>query len=246
MSEQTGSHDRPRDALLERLARGGLAAERELTVDVRGDVAHVGGSVTSVRRKRLAHRIASETEGVRHVVNTLRVAPVAVVDDGSIREHLLAALAGNPAVDETTIYLEVASCVVHLRGVAATESARCRAEDDAWATPGVRRVINAIQVASVTPPGEAALASEIAQSIEERLGSGAADVAVEVRAGVVRLTGSVPNEHVRAAAERLAWTPLVTNVANDLTAAPDGRAASESPPDQLSDRTPAAGNVNVV
>ena len=246
MSERTSSHGRPREVLLERLARGGLAAERELTVDVRGGVAHVGGSVTSVGRKRLAHRIASGMKGVRHVVNTLRVAPVAVVDDDSIREHLLAALAENPAVDEMTIYVEVASCVVHLRGVAATGSARCGAEDEAWATPGVRRVINAIQVGSVVPPGEAALASEIAQAIEERLGSKAARIGVEVRAGIVRLTGSVPSEQVRAAAERLAWTPLVTDIANDLTAIPDGGAASEPPSDQPTDRAPAAGNVNVV
>ena len=246
MSERASSQSRPREVLLERLARSGLAAERELTVDVRGNVAHVGGSVTSVGRKRLVHRIASETEGVHRVVNTLRVAPVAILDDDSVREHLFAALAENPAVDETTIYVEVVSGVVQLRGVAATESARCRAEDEAWATPGVRRVINAIQVGSVVPPGEAAIAIEIARAIEERLGSKAARVGVEVRAGIVRLTGSVPSERVRAAAERLAWTPLVTDVANDLTAIPDGRAGSEPPPDQPTDRAPAAGGAHVV
>lgn len=246
MNERASSHGRPREVLLERLARGGLAAERELMVDVRGGVAHVGGSVTSVGHKRLAHRIASEMEGVRHVVNTLRVAPVAVMDDGSIREHLLAALAENPAVDEMTIYVDVASCVVHLRGVAATESARCSAEDEAWATPGVRRVINGIHVGSIVPPGEAALVSEITQAIGDRLGSKAARISVEVRAGIVRLTGSVPSEHVRAAAERLAWTPLVTDVANDLTAIPDDGAVIAPAPEQPTDRAPTAGDVNVV
>ena len=237
MSEGTKSNRRPRDVLLERLGWGGLAAERELTVDVRGDVAHVGGWVTSLGRKRLAHRIASEMEGVHRVVNTLRVAPVAILDDDSIRAHLLAALAENPAVDETTIYVEVVSCVVQLRGVAATESARCRAEDESWAAPGVRRVINAIHVRSVVPPGEAALASEIAQAIQERLGSKAARIGVEVRAGIVQLTGSVPSEQVRAAAERLAWTPLVTDVTNGLTAGAGVGAPT--------DRASAEGNVNV-
>ena len=238
MSKRIWSEGRPREALLERLAGGGLAAERELTVDVRGNVAHVGGSVSSVERKRLAHRIATEMDGIRQVVNTIRVAPVAVVDDNSIREHLLAALAENPGVDETTIYVEVVSCVVQLRGVAATASARCYAEDEAWATPGVRRVINAILVSSVVPPGEAALASEITQAIQERLGSKAARIGVEVRAGIVQLTGSVPSEQVRAAAERLAWTPLVADVTNDLTAVAGGGAPT--------DRAPAEGNVNVV
>ena len=246
MSKRIRSEGRPREALLERLAGGGLVAERDLTVDVRGNVAHVGGSVSSVERKRRAHRIASEMEGVLQVVNTLRVAPVAVVGDDSIREHLLAALAENPGVDEMTIYVEIASCVVHLRGVAATEAGRCCAEDEAWATPGVRRVINAIQVGSVVPPREAALASEIAQAIRDRLGSKAARIRVEVRAGIVRLTGSVPSEHVRAAAERLAWTPLVTDVANDLTAIVNEGAVMAPVPEQPTDRAPAAGDVNVV
>ena len=238
MSERTKSNRRPRDVLLERLAWGGLSAEREVTVDVRGDIAHVGGSVTSVERKRLVHRIVSEMEGVRHVVNTLRVAPVAILDDDSVRDYLLAALARNPAIDETTIYVEVVSCVVQLRGVAATESARCRVEDESWAAPGVRRVINAIQVGSAVPPGGAALASEIAQAIQDRLGSKAARIGVEIRADIVQLTGFVPNEQVRAAAERLAWTPLVADVNNELIAVADGGVPTG--------RAPAEGNVNVV
>lgn len=221
MKEQRTTNDCPQDVLLERLRLGGLAAERDMTVDMRGHTAHVGGSVTSLEHKRLAQRIASQLEGVHHVVNTLRVAPLAVVDDESIREYLMGALTRNAMIDETTLYVEVVHCVAYLRGIARTATERCAAEDEAWATPGVRRVVNSIPVQSVAVRHEAAISEEILQSITDRLGVAASNISVEAREGVVHLKGAVPSERIKATAERLAWTPSLTDVVSELLVVPD-------------------------
>lgn len=221
MKEQRITNDRPQDVLLERLLLGGLAAEREMTVDVRGHIAHVGGSVTSLEHKRLAQRIASQLESVHHVVNTLRVAPMTVIDDTTIRAHLIGALARNAAIDEANIYVEATNCLVYLRGLARTVAERCAAEDEAWATPGVRRVVNAIEVQSVAARHEADVLEEILQRITDRLGAEARDIRVEAREGVVHLTGAVPSEQIKAAAERLAWMPSLTDLVSELLVVPD-------------------------
>ena len=73
----------------------------------------------------------------------------APADDGEIRTLLLDQLREDPFTRTESISVAVADAVVTLEGTVTSSLARRAADDDAWATPGVRDVNNHIRVVIV-------------------------------------------------------------------------------------------------
>ena len=156
--------------LLNRLREHGLLEIADLEVWVRQGTAYIEGSVPNLRQKKLAGEIAYKVEGIREVVNMLRIMPLPVVDDESLKQHLNRALARNPKIDHTKVSVEVIDGVVYLGGFVSTAAEKRLAEHEAWATPGVRDIINKIEVLSATPKSELEVVGEILDGLSYCLG----------------------------------------------------------------------------
>jgi osmotically-inducible protein OsmY len=205
-------------AVISRLDEHGLLEIDELDVHVRRGVVHLDGFVPNLKQKRLAGEVTSQVDGVRDVVNLLRVAPLPVVSDDTLRQYVRRALARDLRIDTSRITVEVANGVVYLGGFTGTATEKRLAEHEAWAAPGVRDIINKIEVLSAAPRSDLEVVAEIKRSFSECLGLDTSRINVQVKEGVAELHGIVPTEYLKEAAEELAtWTPSVRGVANELT-----------------------------
>lgn len=204
-------------AVTSSLDEHGLLEIDELDVHVRRGVVYLDGFVPNLKQKRLAGEVASQVGGVRDVVNLLRVAPLPVVSDDTLRQHVRRALARDPRIDTSKITVEVANGIVYLGGFAGTATEKRLAEHEAWAAPGVRDIINRIEVLSAAPKPKLEVVAEIKRSFSECLGLDTSKIGIEIHEGVAHLRGTVPTEYLKEAAEELAtWTPSVCGVANEL------------------------------
>lgn len=210
----------PEQLVMERVRQHDLLNMVEMGVRVREQVAYIEGCAPNLIQKKLVGEIAAQVEGVHEVVNMLRITPMAVVDDYSLRKHLCRAFARNPRIDEAKISVQVVNGFVHLRGLMKTARKRCIAEDEVWAAPGVRGIINKLEVCPATSRNDFQIGDEILQGFSQCLGLDISKTEAAFQDGVVYLGGEVPNEHLRRAAEELAcWTPSVIYVVNNLKVA---------------------------
>ncbi len=221
-----------------RLDRVGVLPDRSLLLE---------GSVQTLAQKKLALKRAASTPGVSYIVDRLRVrAPD--VSDNHIRAQLRTQFAENPdfcdlEVREDTapgasatkfesvsgavnrerghIDIEVEHGVVTLNGRAPTLVRKRLAGALAWRVPGVRDVVNGLQV----EPEEEDSPDEIEEAVRVVLdrdpGLDAAQIKVGVRNDVVRLSGLTASNAQRSAAEVAAWSVLgVTEVINEIQVRP--------------------------
>jgi len=218
MPESQGAGAELERAVLDRLREHGLLDIAELKVRARHGVAYIEGTVPNLKQKKLAGEVAKQVEGIHDIVNMLRVASLSVVDDSSLKKHIARALARAPGIDESRVSVEVLNSVVHLGGFVSAAAEKRQAEDEAWAAPGVRDIINRIEVLSSRSKSELEVAGEIRAGLSSCLGLDLSKVSVELRDGVAHLQGVVPSAYLKSAAEELArWTPQVIDVVNELT-----------------------------
>lgn len=219
----------------DRLREHGLLETAGLEVRIRQGVAYLKGIVANWRQKRLVGEVASQVEGVHGIVNMLRVAPLTVVDDDTLRERIRQALARAPLLAGASVSVEVVSSVVYLEGLASTATEKHLAEGEAWSVAGVKDVANRIEVPPESLKSEALVAREILRSLCSRLGMDPRQIAVRFRNGIVHLQGTVPSSYLKAAAEEMVrWVPRVVGVVNDLSIpsqpSPRGHLDSTRPP----------------
>jgi len=207
----------PEVDILDSLEENGLLEITELDVRVRGEVAFIEGAVPNLKQKWLAGEVAARVKGIRDVVNMLRITPLLVIDDESLKKHIRRVLTRNSKIDMSNISVEVANSVVHLNGSVGTVAEKRLTEQEVWAIAGVRDIINKIEVLSAIPKSEMQVIGEILQSLSECLGIDLSKISVEIKEGVAYLRGVVPTDYLKNAAEELAtWTPWVNGVVNNL------------------------------
>jgi osmotically-inducible protein OsmY len=189
----------------------------ELDVRVRGGIAFIEGTVPNLKQKRLAGEMAGQVEGIRDVINMLRVTPLPVIDDESLKKHIMRLLTRNHKIDKSRISINVINGIVYLGGFVRTATEKRLAEQEVWAAAGVRDIVNKIGVLSATPKSEMQVIGEILQSFSECLGLDLSKLVVELKDGIAHISGTVPSDYMKGAAEELAtWTPSVKRVVNEL------------------------------
>jgi osmotically-inducible protein OsmY len=105
------------------------------------------GHVISQSHRRFAGVLAWWTPGRRDVVNSLEVRPEYEDRDDELTEVLGLVLEADPELDDSTrISVNCKDLTVVLAGNVPSAQQKQRAELDAWALAGVRRVINKLQV----------------------------------------------------------------------------------------------------
>jgi len=223
-----------------RSARG-----RDVRVALEAGAVILEGEVDSVAvKKRLLARAAAHP-AVTGVVDRVRVAPAQRMGDGEIRDRLRDALLAEPALGEVALREVVKGTVVPVREPQGARGDVClRVEDGvvtldgcapslahqrlagvlAWWVPGVRDVINGLDVAAPEADTDDEITDAVRVALEKDPFVDPSQVRVTTHDAAVTLEGLVPKEAEREMAELDAWYVLgVERVDNRIEVRP-GRA----------------------
>lgn len=117
-----------------------------INVAVENGIVTLEGQADSLARMRMAGVLAWWVPGTRALRNRIAIVPEEEDNDLEVGDNLLRILEKDPYVDATQIQIRVQDHVVTLSGAVPGLKERDMAESDAWFMPGVRNVINEIQV----------------------------------------------------------------------------------------------------
>lgn len=179
----------------------------------------LGGKAESMTEQLQAIRMARSTPGVRSVSSTIEgpsrvydseiwyadspasaeadTAPGTGVADAWITTKTKLRLMADKETPASEINVDTDNHVVTLFGIVPTEASKKASEANAWKVGGVREVHNELQV--VAPRNKKRIEwkdDQIEKAVTRSLKShpGMNEVDIEVRGGVVRLTGTAPTE----------------------------------------------------
>jgi len=201
------------------------------------------GEVAEVGAKKLALEKAAAIPGVTGIVDRLHVKPATPMGDGQIRVHLRDALVselafetlevrefdannwqlvrGVPQGSSGKIDIDVQDGIVTLNGRVPGLTSKRLAGVLAWWVPGVRDLVNGIEVYPPEEDNPDLIEEAVRVALEKDPLVNASQIRIGARKSVVRLTGTVRTEAERDAAERDAWYILgVDNVLNEIEVKP--------------------------
>ena len=166
--------------------------ETEVGVEVDGGVVTLSGMVTDSIKKMAAEEGAHRACGVLDVVNHVEIRPstAAYCSDVDVAHEVRHALRSVvPHLADTQIRSTVTEGRVTLEGDVDTRAQREAAGQIISALPGVRGIENRLEVGQPVSPD--AIHNEIERILERRAERQAGGIHVEVRGGLVKLTGVV-------------------------------------------------------
>jgi osmotically-inducible protein OsmY len=200
------------------------------------------GEVADVAAKKLALELAASVNGVRGIVDRLRVAPGERRGDGAVRDSAARLLLEQPELRGCSLNLRTNEKIVVLRRVEAdaagdiqlsvndgvivleghviSQSHRRFAGALAWWTPGRRDVINALEVQPAYEDRDDEISEVMRLVLEADPELDADQIRTNCNGKVVFLDGAVPNEHQKRRAELDAWSlTAIRGVVNRLQVA---------------------------
>lgn len=144
--------------------------------------------------------------------------------DQRIAAEVLETLEHDSRLRPEGISVQVQEGVVTLTGTVGRHLDRMVAARDAWRVKGVVEVRNRLQVQPDTLRNAEELAAEIFDALAKDPRVDSRGMVVNVAEGLVRLSGTVPSDAARRAAEEDAWrVEGVVDVSNELAVSPAGR-----------------------
>jgi len=132
-----------------KLAANGKTNPFEIDVAVNEGVVHLTGFVDEVEDRAEAEKEARSVDGVRQVINDLRVGDETTgeaLDDAAITARVKAKLAASAELNPFDVDVNTVHGVVSLMGRVATAGDKATAERIARSTSGVRAVKNLLEV----------------------------------------------------------------------------------------------------
>jgi len=224
------------------------ALEREPRINIHRHPIHIAaadgtvtleGEVADVAAKRLALQLAGAVQGVRNVVDRLRIAPGERRGDGAVRDsaarllleqpersgcslnmrtnermEVLRRVREDPAGD---IQISVTDGAIVLEGHVISQSHRRFAGAVAWWTPGRRDVVNALEVRPAYEDRDDEVSEVLRLVLDADPEVDAAQIRTNCNGKVVFLDGNVPNEQQKRRAELDAWSLIaIRGVVNRL------------------------------
>ena len=118
-------------------------------VDTNEGVVRLSGTVEKPEARAEAEKLARETEGVRRVINDIKVGERDMGDrmsDTAITTKIKAKITGDPDLNPFNINVDTKDGVVTLRGTVKHADSKAEAEKLARDTEGVKSVENMLQV----------------------------------------------------------------------------------------------------
>jgi osmotically-inducible protein OsmY len=206
--------------VLEQLDFDPAVTSSQIGVAVRDGVVTLSGHVPSFKDKARAEASAGLVQGVKAVVNDIRVDLPGHCEspDEVTARRAYDRLASNVSVPVERIRIAVKDGVVTLHGDVDWQYQRAAALDDLRQLDCIREIRNEI---GIRPPVQASDVGARIQAALERLGLTSADsVAVKAEGSSVTLSGTVVSWHEKDVAENIAWSvPGVSRVVNQLVVA---------------------------
>ncbi|MFW6161767.1 MAG: BON domain-containing protein [Planctomycetota bacterium] len=200
----------------------------DVNVEVDAGKAALTGTVPTYLAREEAFLSARRIAGVVGVDNQVRVeypTTFSVPTDAEVQQNAMNAVQWSPELDDTDIQVSVATGKVSLEGTVDALWKKYHAEALVSNLAGVLSIENKLTVVPTEEVADKATAEDIMGAIERRLGTYAPNITVQVRNGVVTLTGTVPTWRERQEAyEAALYTFGVLEVDNQiaLTTAPAG------------------------
>lgn len=192
----------------------------KVNVTVENGSVHLSGEVPTFGDIATARAAAWGIPGVGGVSDDLTVfstSPLPVPSDEDIRERVINILTWDPTIDETNIAVSVLAGVVTLEGTVNAHWKRSFVENKMSGLHGVLAVENKLAVTPTEKIGDELIADDVVAALDRDANVNAPDVEVEVKDGVVTLSGSVPSWSASWAAEQDASrTAGVVDVKNEL------------------------------
>jgi osmotically-inducible protein OsmY len=195
-----------------RKARGDLASK--ICVVAKNGVVILIGEVDHILNKERAVSMTELVEGVRAVVDLIRIVPPYLLEDGEIRDRVKDALIHNPATQSSPIDVSVSANAVTLSGAVDSWQRKRLAAQLAKGVRGVVAVDNQLTVHFDKKSRRPDL--EIKRDVEQTLKWDAVSyherIQTEVKGGAVKLTGYVESESEKGRAALDAYVTGVTSV----------------------------------
>lgn len=185
------------------------------------------GEVEDIAAKKLALELGGAEQGVRGVVDRLRIIPSEHRGDGDIRDAVCASLLQEPALLNTvvkvwqkgqmetlrhadgesagTIAISVEDGVITLDGEVLSLSHKRLAGVLAWWTPGCRDVVNGLEVVPPEEDNDDEVADALRLVLEKDPLVHADQIRASIQNYVVTLEGLAGDEEERKMAELDAW-----------------------------------------
>jgi osmotically-inducible protein OsmY len=188
----------------------------KIGVAVTDGVVTLTGEVKSYAEKYKAERAVERVDGVRGIVNEIKVDLPHERTDTEIATEAAEALRRNSFVPADQVKVIVVNGWITLKGEVAHEYQRRAAEQAVRFLPGVRGVSNLIAVEPKVEPKN--LKQEIEKTFQRQAMLDAHNISVEVSGDEVILRGTVHSWIERREAEKVAWAaPGVRSVKNYIT-----------------------------
>lgn len=204
--------------VIQRLTWDDRVEAAKIIVDVKDGKVKLTGSVPSYLARSAAYDDAWTVRGVFSVVDELSVSPPKAPSDEEIRTRVKDRLTTSPAFETADIDVEVHNGIVKLKGTVDALWKRTSAET---ITEGLRGVVDVKNELAVVPTGDFVdedIARRIINTLDRDVRVDAEDVTVNVRNGIVTLTGTVTDRHAREAAyEAALYTTGVKEIHDQLT-----------------------------
>jgi osmotically-inducible protein OsmY len=182
-----------------------------IDVEANQGIAVLSGTVHTLQAKERVVEIAETIRGVRAVVNQIEVKPSARSDD-EIYEDISKALFFDPATHAYRINVVVENGVVTLSGAVESQSKKDLTEWVTQGVKGIKAIKNEIAVEPVAKRHDTEIETEIKRRLELDVWLDEALITVEVKDGVVTLSGVVGSAIERTRAYLNAWIEGVTSV----------------------------------
>jgi hyperosmotically inducible protein len=230
---------------VEKALRGDSAlADSEIEVQsVNQGVVLLAGKASSSNDHLRALQVTREVDGVRQVDSEIEspdeVADAEIRDDGGAADDSMISdawitsmvkmrLLANGETPALEVNVDTRDGVVTLFGIVPSETAKTAAAAEARKVDSVKNVRNELQVVAAAKQEavevkDEELTRQIENAMEKRQALKEADIDIEVKNGVVRLTGTVPSQNHRVTAATAARSvDGVRSVQDDLRIAPQG------------------------
>jgi osmotically-inducible protein OsmY len=182
-----------------------------IDVSTRDGVVTLSGTVDNILARDRSTQVAESIRGVRSVINNVGVACI-IRDDDVIKSDVRTALMYDPVTDEFEIPVNVADGVVTLKGEVDSWEEKRLAGYIVKGIKGVKGVDNEITVANDVPRPDSDIKAEVERKLQLDPYVYDGPINVEVRLGVVDLSGTVGSAIEKNQATIDSWVAGVVDV----------------------------------
>mgnify|MGYP002400916608 CR=1 FL=1 len=191
----------------------------DIGVRVEAGIVHLDGYVPTYSQRYAVEGAVKRVKGVRGLVDDLEVRTAGEqYGDEAIARRVANLVEWDVMLPKDTIKVKVENGVVTLSGEVEWAYQRASAESGVRRLPGVRQLINAIQIKPQVHATD--IRDRIEKALKRQADIEADRVLVTVEGGRVKLSGKVRAWYEREVIEKAAWSaPGVTAVEDHLTVA---------------------------